>query len=161
MAIIKDENQNWPMTRRRRPNHVRGVCWWACAEIRKREFPDSSSVKVLSRWFGFFRCPWWPRVTAAAFYHKWPTAPILVHHMTHIKQIPVLSVTSQHHSDGCGKAKRFSVIETLSFVFLSPVTGQMKQKATVCRRCRCSRTAALVVVDLQDELLFTERGWCH
>lgn len=97
MATIKDKSQNWPMNRRRESNNVRGVGWWAGAEIRWR---DLDEVKILSRWFRFFLCPWWPsaqgqahswRATdswhqwhqkAAALYHNWPAAPILVHHMT-------------------------------------------------------------------------------
>lgn len=97
MATIKDKSQKWPMNRRRESNNVRGVGWWAGAEIRWR---DLDEVKILSRWFRFFLCPWWPsaqgqahswRATdswhqwhqkAAALYHNWPAAPILVHHMT-------------------------------------------------------------------------------
>lgn len=80
---------------------------------------------------------------AAALHHNWPAVLILVHHMTLISSSYPHSQCDITASQGwCGNVKRFSVLKTLSFVLLPPVTGQMKQKLIGCRRCRCTRTAA-------------------
>lgn len=150
MATIKDENPYWPMNRRIESSHVRGVCWWTGAEMRWRDFPDSSSVEVLSKWFCFFLWPRWHqgqahswRATdswhrkAAALYHNWSAVPILVHHMT-------LVWTSYPYSQrdiSRGWMRDELLCVKNIFLLLSPVPGKMKEKPTVCRRCRCSRTA--------------------
>lgn len=150
MATIKNGDQNRPINRRRESNDVRGVCW--------RDFPDSSAIKVLSGWFRFFFCSWWHSSGSKLTAEGQQTADIkrLQHFTITVLQslfwsitwlsnravIPLLSALSHHHRGGCGNTKRFSVLKTLSFVFLSPVTDQMKQKPAACRRCRCSWTAA-------------------
>ena len=116
-------------------------------QVQCRDFPDSS-IKVLSRWFRFFVCPWWHRAHSSQG-DRQLTSPYVAcspysgaSHGAQIESYPYCEcevTASLGWMPDCD-----ALLCAKSFVLPVAVTcyRPSKQKPTVCRRCRCSRTAA-------------------